>query len=32
MLDLETRKIVLDKLFKYADMDFHIFTELLEIL
>ena len=31
-IDLEKRKIVLDKLFKYADMDFHLFTELLEIL
>ncbi|MCX6677795.1 MAG: hypothetical protein NTU95_07625 [Methanothrix sp.] len=30
--DLEKGKIVLDKLFKYADMDFHLFTELLEIL
>jgi len=31
-IDLEKRKIVLDKLFKYADMDFHLFTQLLEIL
>ena len=31
-VDLEKRKIVLDKLFKYCDMDFHLFTELLEIL
>jgi hypothetical protein len=31
-IDLEKRKIVLDKLFKYADLDFHLFTELLEIL
>jgi hypothetical protein len=31
-VDLEKRKIVLDKLFKYADIDFHLFTELLEIL
>jgi CheY-like chemotaxis protein len=31
-IDLEKRKIVLDKLFKYADIDFHLFTELLEIL
>ena len=23
---------MLDKLFKYAEMDFHLFTELLEIL
>jgi hypothetical protein len=31
-IDLENRKIVLDKLFKYADIDLHLFTELLEIL
>jgi CheY-like chemotaxis protein len=31
-IDLEKRKIVLDKLFKYADIDIHLFTELLEIL
>jgi CheY-like chemotaxis protein len=31
-IDLEKRKIVLDKLFKYVDMDLHLFTELLEIL
>ncbi|MGB5100079.1 MAG: hypothetical protein WBN94_05720 [Methanothrix sp.] len=31
-IDREKRKIVLDKLFKYADLDFHLFTELLEIL
>jgi CheY-like chemotaxis protein len=31
-IDLEKRKIVLDKLFKYVDIDFHLFTELLEIL
>jgi hypothetical protein len=31
-IDLEKRKIVLDKLFKYCVMDFHLFTELLEIL
>ena len=31
-VDLEKRKIVLDKLFKYCEMDFHLFTELLEIL
>ncbi len=31
-IDLEKRKIVLDKLFKYVDLDFHLFTELLEIL
>jgi len=31
-IDLKKRKIVLDKLFKYVDLDFHLFTELLEIL
>ena len=31
-IDLEKRRIVLDKLFKYVDLDFHLFTELLEIL
>ncbi|MCK9442648.1 MAG: hypothetical protein M0Q13_14660 [Methanothrix sp.] len=31
-IDRENRKIVLDKLFKYADIDLHLFTELLEIL
>ncbi len=31
-VDLENRKIVLDKLFKYADIDLHLFTELLVIL
>ncbi|MEI8003200.1 MAG: hypothetical protein WCG94_02580 [Methanothrix sp.] len=31
-IDLGKRKIALDKLFKYADMDFHLFTELLKIL
>jgi CheY-like chemotaxis protein len=31
-IDLEKRKVVLDKLFKYADIDIHLFTELLEIL
>lgn len=31
-VDLENRQIVLDKLFKYADIDLHLFTELLEIL
>jgi hypothetical protein len=31
-IDLENRKIVLDKLFKYADIDLHLFTQLLEIL
>ena len=28
-VDLKKRKIVLDKLFKYCEMDFHLFTELL---
>jgi hypothetical protein len=31
-IDLEKRKIVLDKLFKYCNMDFHLFTELIKIL
>jgi hypothetical protein len=31
-IDQEKRKIVLDKLFKYVDMDFHLFTGILEIL
>ena len=31
-VDLKKRKIVLDKLFKYCEMHFHLFTELLEIL
>ena len=31
-IDRENRKIVLDKLFKYADIDLHLFTQLLEIL
>ncbi len=31
-VDLENRQIVLDKLFKYADIDLHLFTQLLEIL
>ncbi|MCX6674029.1 MAG: hypothetical protein NTY37_09655 [Methanothrix sp.] len=31
-IDLEKKEVVLDKLFKYAEMDFHLFTELLEIL
>ena len=31
-IDLEKKEVVLDKLFKYCDMDFHLFTELLEIL
>ena len=31
-IDRKDKKIVLDKLFKYADIDFHLFTELLGIL
>lgn len=31
-IDTVKKDIVLDKLFKYCDMDFHLFTELLEIL
>jgi hypothetical protein len=31
-IDLEKMEIVLDKLFKYCDFDFHLFTELLQIL
>ncbi len=31
-IDLEKRVIVLDKLFKYVDLDFHLFTGILEIL
>jgi len=31
-IDLEKKNVVLDKLFKYCDMDFHLFTELLVIL
>jgi hypothetical protein len=31
-IDLENRRIVLDKLFKYADIDLHLFTQLLVIL
>jgi hypothetical protein len=31
-IDQENKKVVLDKLFKYADIDIHLFTELLEIL
>jgi len=31
-IDLGKRKIVLDKLFKYCEMDFHLFTELLGLL
>lgn len=31
-IDLLKREVVLDKLFKYCDLDFHLFTELLQIL
>ena len=31
-IDVKTRAIVLDKLFKYAEIDVHLFTELLQIL
>jgi hypothetical protein len=31
-VDLEKKEVVLDKLFKYVDMDYHLFTELLKIL
>jgi CheY-like chemotaxis protein len=31
-IDMENKEVVLDKLFKYCDMHFHLFTELLEIL
>jgi len=31
-IDGKKRTIVLDKLFKYADIDVHLFTELLQIL
>ena len=31
-IDPEKREILLDKLFKYCDLDFHLFTELLQIL
>ena len=31
-IDLEKRQVVLDKLFKYCDIDFHLFTELLQTL
>ncbi len=31
-IDLEKREVVLDKLFKYCDIDFHLFTELLQTL
>ncbi len=31
-IDLDKNEILLDKLFKYCDLDFHLFTELLQIL
>ena len=31
-IDLEKRQVVLDKLFKYCNIDFHLFTELLQTL
>jgi len=31
-IDPEKKEILLDKLFKYCDLDFHLFTELLQIL
>src|SRR5512137_2762718 len=31
-IDLEEGKILLDKLFKYVDLDLHLFTGILEIL
>jgi hypothetical protein len=31
-IDMNKREIVLDKLYKYCKMDFHLFTELLQIL
>ena len=31
-IDMDKREILLDKLFKYCDLDFHLFTELLQIL
>ena len=31
-IDLVKCEVVLDKLFKYCDLDFHLFTELLQIL
>jgi len=31
-IDMEKKEILLDKLFKYCDLDFHLFTELLQIL
>lgn len=31
-IELEKREVLLDKLFKYCDLDFHLFTELLQII
>ena len=31
-IDLEKKEVILDRLFKYCDLDVHIFTELLAIL
>ena len=31
-IDLEKKEVLLDRLFKYCALDFHLFTELLEIL
>jgi len=31
-IDMDKKEIILDKLFKYCDLDFHLFTELLQIL
>jgi len=31
-IDLEKKEVVLDKLFKYCNLDFHLFTELLQAL
>ena len=31
-IDLEKKEVMLDKLFKYCDIDFHLFTELLQTL
>ena len=31
-IDPEKKEILLDKLFKYCDLDFHLFTEMLQIL
>lgn len=31
-IDLEKKEILLDKIFKYCELDFHLFTELLQAL